>query len=179
MKTLIFNGSPRKGNTCVAIDAVIKGMDAAGGFEIDVIEADNVSVSGCIACMNCGCVGNCVFDDDTNDIIDAVEAADAIIFATPVYWWGMTAQLKLIVDKFYCRFEKLATMPKKVGVIVIGESEQDDPQYKLIPKQFECICEYLGWDMLFAKTYTAGEAGVLAQDEDAVAELEGLYDAFL
>ncbi len=179
MKVLILNGSPRKGNTCVAVNAIEKGMDAAGGFEVMEIKANDMSVSGCIACMACNCEGDCVFEDDTNDIIDAVEAADAVIFATPVYWWGMTAQLKLIIDKFYCRFEKLDDMSKKVGVIVIGEAEQDDPQYKIIPKQFECICDCLGWDMLFAKTYTAGEAGVLAQDEDAVAELEGLYEAFL
>lgn len=179
MKVLIFNGSPRKGNTCVAIDAMEKGMDAAGGFDVEEIKADAVGVSGCIACLQCGCEGDCVFDDDTNDIMDAVEAADVIIFATPVYWWGMTAQLKMIIDKFYCRFEKLNRMTKKVGVIVIGEAEQGDPQYQIIPKQFECICECLGWDMLFAKTYTAGEAGVLAEDKDAVAELEGIYEVFL
>lgn len=179
MKVLIFNGSPRKGNTCVAIDAVEKGMADAGGFDVTEIEAYNVGVSACIACLQCGCESECVFDDDTNDIIDAVEAADAIIFATPVYWWGMTAQLKLIVDKLYCRFEKLRTMPKKVGAIVIGEAEQDDPQYKIIPKQFECICDCLGWDMMFAKTYTAGEAGVLAENKTAVEELEGIYEVFL
>lgn len=179
MKVLILNGSPREGNTCAAVNALEKGMDAAGGFEVMEIKAADMSVSGCIACMHCGCDSECVFDDDTNDVIDAVEAADAIVFATPVYWWGVTAQLKAVIDKFYSRFEKLDDTPKKVGVIVIGEAEQDDPQYKIIPAQFECICDCLGWDMLFSKTYTAGEAGVLAQNEDAIEELEGLYEAFL
>ena len=179
MKVLILNGSPRKGNTVTAVNALKTGMDAAEKFEIKEIVANDVEVSPCIACLACNCDSRCVFEDDTNDIMDAIEEADAVIFATPVYWWGVTAQLKAVIDKFYCRFEKLDDMPKKVGVIVIGEAEQDDPQYKIIPKQFECICDCLGWDMLFAKTYTAGEAGVLAQDKDAVAELEGLYDAFL
>ncbi len=41
--------------------------------------------------------------DDTNVTIDTIAAADMILFATPVYWWGMSAQLKLIIDKCYCR----------------------------------------------------------------------------
>lgn len=175
MNILIFNGSPRQGNTCVAVDAMTRGMTEAGGFEVKEIKAADVSVSPCIACMQCNCDSTCVFDDDTNDVVDAVEAADAIIFATPVYWWGMTAQLKLVIDKLYSRFMKLEKMPKKVGVVVIGEAEQDDPQYEIIPKQFEGICGCLNWDMAFCKTYTAGEAGVLAQNEIAVKELETLW----
>lgn len=175
MKVLIFNGSPRQGNTCVAVDAMMRGMEAAGGYSVKEIKAADVSVSPCIACLNCGCDSTCVFDDDTNDVVDAVEAADAVIFATPVYWWGMTAQLKVIVDKLYSRFTKLETMSKKVGVVVIGEAEQDDPQYQIIPKQFECICGCLNWDLCFSKTYTAGEAGVLAENEIAVKELETVW----
>ena len=68
MKVLILNGSPRKGNTCVAVNALQKGMDAAGGFEVMEIKANDMSVSGCIACMACECNGDCVFEDDTNDI---------------------------------------------------------------------------------------------------------------
>ncbi len=111
--------------------------------------------------------------------MDAIEEADAVVFATPVYWWGVTSQLKLIIDKMYCCFENLDKQNKKVGVIVIGEAEQDDPQYRIIPTQFECISDCLGWDMVFAKTYTAGEPGDLAADGDAVKEIEGLWETLL
>lgn len=181
MKVLILNGSPRKGNTVTAVNALKAGMGTAcEEFNIKEIIANDVSVSPCIACMVCNCDSRCVFDDDTNDIMDAIEAADAIIFATPVYWWGVTSQLKLIIDKMYCCFGKLEEMPsKKVGVIVIGEAEQDDPQYRIIPTQFECISDCLGWEMVFAKTYTAGEVGDLAADEDAVKEIEGLWETLV
>ena len=176
MKVLILNGSPRKGNTVTAVNALKAGMDTAGKFEIKEIIANNVEVSPCIACLACNCNSRCVFEDDTNDIMDAIEEADAVVFATPVYWWGVTSQLKLIIDKMYCCFENLDIQNKKVGGIVIGEAEQDDPQYRIIPTQFECISDCLGGDMVFAQTYTAGEPGDLAADGDAGKEIEGLWE---
>lgn len=179
MKVLIFNGSPRRGNTYTAVNKLVDSMAAAGDFETKVINANSVEVSPCIACLACDCNSRCVFEDDTNDIMDAIEEADAIVFASPVYWWGITAQLKLIVDKMYSCFMKLEEMDKKVGLIVIGQAEQDDPQYQIIPKQFECISDCLGWDMKFAKTYTADEVGDLAANEAALEEIQGLWKAFL
>ena len=79
----------------------------------------------------------CIRDrDDTNPTIDKITAADVILFATPVYWWGMSAQLKLIIDKCYCRGLQLKN--KKVGTIVVGGSPVDSIQYELIDKQFDC-----------------------------------------
>ena len=60
---------------------------------------------------------------------------------------------------------------------MVGEAMQDDPQYELIAKQFECICEYLGWDIVFCNTYTAGAADELAGNVDAMTEIENLGKA--
>ena len=85
----------------------------------------------------CQCSKGCVDKDDTNPTIDKIAAADMILFATPVYWWGMSAQLKLIIDKCYCRGLQLKN--KKVGTIVVGGSPVDSIQYELIDKQFDCM----------------------------------------
>lgn len=174
MKVLLLNGSPRKGNTCAALDALKKGIGDGTELELKEIYADQVSVSPCIACENCGCQSHCVSDDDTNDVIGAVLEADALVFATPVYWWGMTAQMKLIIDKFYSQATNLAKRIKKVGIIVVGEAAQGDTQYDLIAKQFECICNHLGWKIAFSNSYSAGAAGDLAGNAEAMAEIEGL-----
>lgn len=174
MKAILFNGSPREGNTCTALNALRKGLEHISDLEIQEIKAADVNVSPCIACDTCGSNSHCVADDDTNDIIDAVVEADILIFATPVYWWGVTAQLKSIIDKFYSQAEKLHTK-KKVGTIIIGEAEQNDPQYQLIPKQFACICDYLGWDVAFSATYTALNTDDLAKSADALKEIEELW----
>lgn len=175
MKTLIFNGSPRQGNTTTAIEALKKGFENIDDIQIEEIDASNVSVSPCIACDSCQNGEGCVYTDDTNPIMEKVLDADMIVFATPVYWWGITAQLKLIIDKFYSQSETLKGLEKKVGIVAIGEAEQEDPQYTLIAEQFRCICNYLGWETVFCNTFTAGDVGDLAAMPKAIAELEGLW----
>ena len=101
MKIVIINGSARKGNTLTAINAFIKG--ASGKNEIEVIQPDKLDISPCKGCGVCQCNKGCVDQDDTNPTIDKIVAADMILFTTPVYWWGMSAQLKLVIDKCYCR----------------------------------------------------------------------------
>ena len=175
MKALLINGSPRKGNTITALEALKEGFKNIAALEIEEVNANDLSVSPCIACDVCGSNSQCVFDDDTNDVVNAVVAADVIVFATPVYWWGMTAQMKLIIDKFYSQSQNLHDLKKKVGVIIIGEATQEDPQYELITRQFRCIGDYLGWDMAFSKTYTAAGTGDLAKSEIAAKEIKSLW----
>ena len=116
MKIVIINGSARKGNTLTAINAFIKG--ASEKNEIEIIEPDKLNIAPCKGCGVCQCSKGCVDKDDTNPTIDKIAAADMILFATPVYWWGMSAQLKLIIDKCYCRGLQLKN--KKVGTIVVS-----------------------------------------------------------
>ena len=101
MKIVIINGSARKGNTLTAINSFIKG--ASKNNEIEIIEPDKLHIAPCKGCGVCQCHKGCVDNDDTNPTIEKITSADMILFATPVYWWGMSAQLKLIIDKCYCR----------------------------------------------------------------------------
>ena len=176
MKVLIINGGPRKGNTLTAVKAITRGIESrtdAADIEITQIDAEGKNILPCKGCNACGSMSRCIFADDSPEINEAVEAADAIIFATPVYWWGVTAQLKLIIDKFYARATKLGS-GKKIGTVVIGGAELDDPEYEIIQKQFECIAEYLGWEVAFAKSIFANDPKDLSQMEDTLAELEKL-----
>lgn len=167
MKIVIINGSARKGNTLTAIDALLKG--ASEKNEIEIIEPDKLHIAPCKGCGACQCYKGCIDQDDTNPTIDKIVAADVIVFATPVYWWGMSAQLKLIIDKCYCRGLQLKN--KKVGTIVVGGSPVDSIQYELINKQFDCMAKYLSWDMLFTKSYYATAKDELAKDKNSINEL--------
>lgn len=178
MKVLFIGGSPRKGNTSAALDALRRGFSNIDGIELSQINAAEMKISPCTACDACrvpGHTGRCSADDDTNPVMEAVMDADFLIFATPVYWWGVTAQLKQLLDKFYSRTGQLAACKKRLGLIVVGEMPVDNLQYVLIEKQFRCICDYLGWDMVFCKTYSAKAKGELAENSQAMAELEELY----
>lgn len=170
MKIVIINGSARKGNTLRAIDAFIQG--ASKKNEIEIIQPDRLHIAPCKGCGACQCLNGCVDQDDTNSTIDKIAAADMILFATPVYWWGMSAQLKLIIDKCYCRGLQLKN--KKVGTIVVGGSPVDSIQYELIDKQFGCMAKYLSWDIIFQKSYYATDCDELAKNKDSIKELENI-----
>ncbi len=175
MKVLLLNGSPRKGNTMTALNALKEGLAKIPEAEVTEIIAEDQNIIPCKACNACMSMSRCIFADDSPEINAAVEEADAIVFATPVYWWGMTAQLKLIVDKFYARSAKLKG-PKKVGSIVVGEAELDDPEYDIIATQIRCICEHLGWEAVFTKSYMANKPADLKGDEAAMQEIAGLAE---
>ena len=89
MKIVIINGSARRGNTLTAIDAFVKG--ASEKNEIEIIQPDRLHIAPCKGCGACQCYKGCIDQDDTNPTIDKITAADVILFATPVYWWGMSA----------------------------------------------------------------------------------------
>ena len=170
MKILILNGSPRKkGNTAAAVSAFIA---AAGDHEIDVCNVTGLTIHPCVNCDVCQSNGGkCARPDDTNTLLDKIISADAVIFATPVYWWGMTAQLKTAIDKLYARVSEIqdAKDRKKIGIISIGGDGLDNPQYRLIADQFGYICDYLKWEVMFNHPVSAHKAYDLA---NAPAELK-------
>lgn len=168
MKIVILNGSPRKGNTVTAIQAFVQGAEK--NHEIEVVDTYKLNVSPCMACGVCQCHKGCVAKDDSNMIVDKLVEADMIVFATPVYWWGMTAQMKMVIDKCYCK--GLQLKEKKVGVIVVGGSPTDNEQYQLIRGQFNCIANYLKWNILFHKDYYASAKDDLAGNAQALEELK-------
>ena len=174
MKIAIINGSARKGNTLTAIQTFTDGV--AEGNEIEIIAPDKLNIAPCKGCGACQCSKGCVDNDDTNPTIDKIASADVIVFATPVYWWGMSAQLKLVIDKCYCKGLHLKN--KKVGVIVVGADLVGSVQYELIHKQFKCMADYLSREMLFQKSYSAGDRTDLSNNTDAIAELRSLGGKF-
>ena len=168
VKILVLNGSPRKGNSVTAINAFAEGAKAKN--EVEIVDTYKLNVSPCMACGACQCTNGCAMSDDSNLIADKAVNSDMIVFVSPVYWWGITAQLKMILDKFYCRGTKLKN--KKIGVIIVGASPVEEEQYALIRGQFKCISEYLEWDILFHKDYYASAKDDLAKNTEALAELK-------
>lgn len=168
MKIVIVNGSPRKGNTYAAIEAFAS--EAGKNNALEIIETDKLNISGCKGCGVCQCSKGCVAKDDTNKTIDKLVDADMIVFATPVYWWGMTAQLKMVIDKCYCK--GILLKGKSIGLIVIGGASTDNVQYELIEKQFGCMAEYLNWNIKFSKKYSANAVNDLKNNSEIAAELK-------
>lgn len=173
MNIVIVNGSPRKGNTLAAISAFAEG--ASQNAQVEIIDAAKLNIGGCNGCEVCQCHLGCVAQDDTNATVDKLVAADLIVWATPVYWWGVTAQLKLVIDKCYCRGAQLKN--KAIGLVLVGGASTEDGQYDLIKTQFDCMCQYLGWDMRFFRKFSAYAKTDLSAQADALADMKALGQA--
>lgn len=99
MKVLALNGSPRKGgNTEVLLGAVLDGMQQAGG-RIELIRLCDLSIQPCIGCGGCDKTGRCVLEDDMGELYDKIIDAKRVIIASPIYFYGITAQAKAFVDR--------------------------------------------------------------------------------
>jgi len=101
MEILSINGSPRKGgNTEILLDSINAGAKDAGAL-VSRIDLRKLDVHPCRACDTCKRTGKCVQKDDMEYIISAMHQADVWVLGTPVYWWGVTAQLKAFIDRWY------------------------------------------------------------------------------
>ena len=174
MNILILNGSPRtNGNTATAIQAFVKGISAS--HDVTIIRAYDQKITGCLNCNACKKNGGrCVVPDGSAEWIDQVNHADVIVFASPVYWWGISAKAKLALDKFYSKDEAWhdPSVRKKLAVIAVGADALSGIQYRLIEDQFKSIAEFLGWDFLFSKAIQAADIQDLSKNSDMLAQLE-------
>lgn len=177
MKAVIINGSPRlKGNTRTAALEIVRGINEnIDGAETELIDASIKNIHPCRGCNACsGNGGSCIQKDDMLDILDSISHAEVLVFATPVYYWGMTAQLKTLIDRFYSR-QEFHGQKKTIGIFVDGEAELDDPEYRLIKEQVECISEYLGWTVKYTKCIATSDIDTVAKDEALKKELYDFY----
>jgi multimeric flavodoxin WrbA len=98
---LILKGSPRElGNSSVLADQVSIGA-ATAGARVETIYLHGLDIRPCDACDLCEKGAGCVIRDDMQILYPLLEAADAIVLATPVYWFTFSAQLKLCIDRWY------------------------------------------------------------------------------
>lgn len=177
MKVLLLNGSPRiNGNTKTALKAVAEGIIENCEYDVELIDVAKYNIKGCMACESCRKNGGvCVIKDDALPLVEKIYEADIVIFGSPVYWWGITAQLKALVDRIYCKNDTLNTLKKKIGVVAVGAAELSDREYELISGQFQCICEYLNWELVIDESISAYEVGDLAKDSGKINELKELW----
>jgi len=113
MKVLVFLGSPRKkGNSEVLTEAVLKGIRQAGG-EPEIIRLCDLEISPCISCGGCDKTGKCVVDDDMTSLYDKIISTDLIILASPIFFYGITAQAKAFIDRTQALWNRKRLLMKK------------------------------------------------------------------
>jgi len=106
MKVIGINASPRKrANTQTLVETVLNGA-AESGAETRFVNLRELKINGCLGCEGCKKhLGKCVQKDDLTLLLHEMTTYDAIVMGTPVYWYHVTAQFKMLVDRLYCFLE--------------------------------------------------------------------------
>ena len=173
MKILILNGSPRmNGNTRTALKAIESGIDTSAN-QVEFVDITKYKLSECTGCKSCYTNGGiCIIKDDCIPLVEKICEADTVIFGSAVYWWGITAQLKMLIDKMYFKNVALSKQKKNIGIVAVGADEVNGEQYKLISSQFKCICEYLEWNLIINEAISAADIGDMAKQTEKMEELK-------
>ena len=98
---VVVGGGRAKGNTAQLVDAFSKGAQEAG-HSVKTVSLISHEVKGCLGCNACRFGKPCVQKDDFNALVPEIEAADMLVFASPLYYWTISARLKAFVERFYC-----------------------------------------------------------------------------
>ena len=159
MKILVITGSPRKnGNSNTLADNFIKGAQEAGH---SVVKFDSAfkNVHPCIACNKCGMNGQCVFKDDFEFIRNNIVDADAVVFVSPMYYFGISAQIKAVIDRFYAINGQIHVSKKAALIMTYADTSTKEAQP--IINHYETLLNYLGWSdagkVIASGVWTAGD----------------------
>lgn len=179
MKILLINGSPRRtGNTAAALQKLAEKLNPE--HDVEFLQSYSLAVTPCFSCFQCKTNGGfCVQKDDTNTWLQKVYDADCIVFGTPVYWMGMSGQLKLFIDKFIARQSAFSLLSKKVVNINVGASGLSMAQYKLINDQITLISHFLHWEHIHSCSFSANNIGdilKLPDFEDKIQETANIIN---
>jgi len=154
MKVIGVNASPRKGaNTQTLVEAVLAGA-AKNGIQTRLVNLRELEIHGCLGCEGCKKqVGTCVQKDDLTTLLQELKDCDAIVLGTPVYWFHVSAQFKMLVDRLYCFLEyttdpqtgedsyrfKFPSGKKIILVVSRGDAEPTD----VLPQLYNHLNEWL------------------------------------
>ena len=119
---LIFRGSPRReGHSSLLAQQVAAGAQAAGA-EVESFFLHGMDIKPCDACDVCRdkTETDCILDDDMKDLFPKLRQADVIVIASPIYWFTISAQTKLFMDRWYALGgpEGHAFAGKRFGIVL-------------------------------------------------------------
>lgn len=142
MDILVIGSSPhRNGSSNLLASEFIKGAENAG-HKVSVFDAGHADIKPCLGCNACGMAGECIQKDDMAALKKALLSSDMVVFVSPLYYFGFSAQLKRAIDRFYSFNGELQAKPLKSALIVAA---WDDNEWTLkdISAHYSTLCRYL------------------------------------
>lgn len=176
-KIVIVKGSPRKdGNSAILAEQVVAGAEATGA-QVESFYLHGMHIQPCDACDACQAVADvdCVIGDDMQILYPKLREADAIVYASPVYWFTVSAQMKLFMDRCYGMGsdtdepEEHALAGKRIGIVLTygGDDPFDSGAVNAI-RTFQDIFSYIpAWIVGLVYGY-ASDAGEIRRNQEVM-----------
>ena len=148
MNILILSGSPRKGgNTEMLVDAFARGVSEH--HHVEIVYVRDVKVNPCLGCNACFKTnGICAQNDNMAAIYDKMSQADMLVIASPVYFYGISAQLKAVIDRFHNPIRDSFHI-KKMALLLVGAAT--------LPNLFDAILTEYNLCLKFFNIEDAGK----------------------
>lgn len=129
---IIISSTPRKnGNSEVLARELMKGAEESKN-NVEFISLRDYNLKYCIGCYSCAKNGKCIHNDGMNELLEKLLRADVIVFATPVYFYSMSGQLKVFIDRLVPIYTEI-----KADIYLIAT--QWDENKKMMENTFEAI----------------------------------------
>lgn len=142
MKIVVLQGSPnKKGSTFILADCFRQGAEDAG-HTVEMIDVAHAKIHPCTGCIHCGYEGPCVQKDDVEEIRKKILGADMLVFATPLYYYGMSAQLKTLIDRF-CAFNSSMQRKHMKSVLLTVAWNSDSWTFEALEAHYKTLVRYL------------------------------------
>ena len=147
-KVVVISTSLRAGsNSDMLADKFIEGAKSAGN-EVEKIVLAGKAIQFCKGCLACQKLGRCIISDDVNDIMAKVLEADVVCWATPIYYYEMSGQMKTLIDRMNAMYPKDYRFRDVYLLATATENE------KYVPKRAES--GLTGWIDCYPKSRLAG-----------------------
>ena len=147
-RVIVISTSLRKdSNSDMLADQFAEGAKAAG-HEVEKISLVGKNIQFCKGCLGCQKLGRCVINDDVNDIMAKVLQADVICWATPIYYYEMSGQMKTLIDRMNAMYEQGYHFRDIYLLTTAAENETETPKRAEIG--------LTGWIDCYPKSHLAG-----------------------
>ena len=145
MKIIALQGSPNiDGSTAILVEEFVRGAREAG-HAVERVDVARLDVRPCTGCVACGYEGPCVQRDGMGAVRSSLLAADMVVLATPLYYYGMSAQLKTVVDRF-CSFNASLTARHLKSALLAVAWNADDWTFEALAAHYRTLVRYLQMD---------------------------------
>ena len=173
-KILVLHSSPIKQGNTTALVSWFSEAAQAKGAEVELIHTAflKYKTSGCISCRKCQEMKEyaCVVKDEAAAVLKKMIGADVIVMATPLYFFGPSAQLKLVLDRMFSLYKwdnkaNTMTTPLQGKKLFLIASAYEDIGLKELERPFAIIAEYTGMGFESLLVPDAGESGDILKKE--------------